>query len=176
MTNSPKKVLLLHGWGGKNEEHWLTWLEDELLKKDIEVFYPKIPNNYNPKCQKWVNHIADYVKEFDPTIVIAHSLGALAWWHFYVQSHHQVTRLYSIAPPTFESFPSKMKSFFPLPEVDFTHQEHTIIYAKDDPNIKIDDLLKIAKDSHTTLYEKASGGHLDHYTKTFRLDELLDWI
>ena len=176
MTNPPKKVLLLHGWGGKNEDHWLTWLEAELIKKEIPVFFPKIPNNYNPKCQKWVNHIAEYVKEFQPTIVIGHSLGALAWWHFYQQTSYKVSQVISIAPPTFESFPNKMKSFFPLPTVVFDENIHTIVYAKDDPNIKQEDLENIAKKSHSKLIQRPTGGHLDHYTKTRRLEALLDWI
>jgi predicted alpha/beta hydrolase family esterase len=28
-----KKALLLHGWGGKSDNHWFPWLKKELNKK-----------------------------------------------------------------------------------------------------------------------------------------------
>ena len=39
-----KRVFIIHGWGGKPDEHWLPWLEEELAKKaGINAnFYAKV--------------------------------------------------------------------------------------------------------------------------------------
>jgi predicted alpha/beta hydrolase family esterase len=163
-----KKVLLLHGWGGKKEKHWLTWLEVKLQEKNYEVYFPKIPNNYNPNLTRWLTHIDTFVKTFDPEIVIAHSLGALAWWHYQTQNNYPLAKFISVAPPTFPSFPAKMQSFFPLPDLCNLESEHTIIYAVDDKNIEIEVLQKIEANS----IERKSGEHLDHFSGVIELQEI----
>lgn len=171
-----RKVLLLHGWGGKKAKHWLTWIETELKQRSFEVCFPKIPNNYNPDLNRWLKHIKRYVGECQPDIVIAHSLGALAWWHYMQRSGYRPQRLFSVAPPTFSSFPQKMDSFFPWRKLDFQGVEHTIIYALDDPNICVGELKKRALPFTISLVEKERGEHLDHFSHTLTLPELSDRI
>jgi predicted alpha/beta hydrolase family esterase len=168
-----KSVLLLHGWGGKKETHWLSWLETLLIQNAYEVLFPKIPNNYNPNLDKWMVQIEKYVTEFQPDTVVAHSLGALAWWHYQERSNYHLETLISVAPPTFASFPSKMESFFPLPQIHFNETQHTIIYAKDDKNIIANDINKLIADTNITVIKRANGEHLDHYSNTYELNELL---
>jgi predicted alpha/beta hydrolase family esterase len=171
-----KTVLLLHGWGGKKEHHWLTWLELTLKDQNYPVHFPKIPNNYNPNLKKWLLHIDNYVKDIQPKIVITHSLGCLAWWHYCAQTGYEANKNISVAPPTFASFQSKMKSFFPLPDPLPILHEHTIIYAKDDPNIK-EDILRIwAEKMQAKVVRRKSGEHLDHFSKTQTLPEVLKFL
>ena len=167
------RVLLLHGWGGKKENHWLTWIESELHTRNIVTFFPKIPNNYNPNLTKWLTHIDHYINDFKPTIVIAHSLGAVAWWHYQTNNAYPLEKLISVAPPTFASFPAKMSTFFPLPKPLFREKSHTTIYALDDRNIDASTLQDIAMLNKITLYTKDRGEHLDHFSKTSTLEELL---
>ena len=171
-----KKVLLIHGWGGKKDHHWLTWIEKQLLMRGDEVCFPQIPNKYNPNQKKWTLFIKEEVKNFQPDIVIAHSLGALTWWHFYHQNDYQLEQLICVSPPTFSSFPSKMSTFFPLPTIKFNQGVQTIIYALDDPNIDEKLLRKLAKNMNSDLIEKESGEHLDHFSKTVKLSEVLEIV
>lgn len=176
MRSKEKNVLLIHGWGGKKKKHWLTWLEKELLNRHYTVSFPKIPNSYNPKCQKWVDFLHLHLTNFKPDIVIAHSLGALAWWHFYATKHFEVAQVIVVSPPTFASFPSKMSSFFPLPDITFDTNIQTIICAQDDPNISIKNLKELAIQMNSRCIEKKEGEHLDHFSKVYELKEALEII
>jgi len=170
------KVLLLHGWGGKKEKHWLSYVEKELLARHYDVSFPKIPNQYNPNKDKWLRYIENYLLDFQVDIVIAHSLGVLTWWHLYHKNHYQVKQLIAVAPPTFASFPSKMSTFFPLPNITFDEGIQTIIYAQDDPNIEPQTIKKLALKMKSRLVVKSEGEHLDHYAKVENLPELLEII
>lgn len=176
MNRSNKKVLLLHGWGGKKEKHWLSFIEKELLKSHYDVSFPKIPNQYNPNREKWVNYVENHLLDFKADIVIAHSLGVLTWWHFYHRSHYKLQQLIAVAPPTFPSFPSKMSTFFPLPDMSFDEGVQTIIYAQNDPNIEQDKIKALALKMKSNLFIKKEGEHLDHYAKVETLPEVLKII
>lgn len=176
MDQRDKKILLLHGWGGKKEKHWLNDVQKELLQHHYDVRFPKIPNAYNPHKDKWVNYIEDYLLDFQPNIVVAHSLGVLTWWHLYHKNHYKLKRLIAVAPPTFASFPSKMSTFFPLPDITFNQDIQTIIYAQDDPNIDQKNIQILAKQMNSGLVIKSEGEHLDHYAKVEKLPEVLEII
>ena len=176
MNHKDKRVLLIHGWGGKKELHWLSWLEKKLLERNYKVTFPKIPNNYNPNCEKWVNFMNAQLPTIRPDIVVAHSLGVLTWWHLYHKHDYKVQQIIAVSPPTFASFPSKMSSFFPLPQISFPEDIQTIIYAKDDPNIERKSIQDLAHSMSSQLIEKSSGEHLDHFAKIYELQELLEII
>ena len=177
MNLKNKSVLLIHGWGGKKEHHWLTWLESELLKRNYEVHFPKIPNAYNPKCDKWVAFINSHLATIKPDIVIAHSLGVLTWWHLYEKHHYEVEEIIAVSPPTFASFPTKMSSFFPLPNINLAAKTlQTIICAKNDPNIDQTDIKELSKKMNSHLLIKEEGEHLDHFSKVYTLYEVLEII
>ncbi len=38
-----KRAFIIHGWGGKPDEHWLPWLAGELEKNGFDVIVPAIP-------------------------------------------------------------------------------------------------------------------------------------
>lgn len=72
----PKQVLLIHGWGGKRPEHWLTWLQKELEKRGYEVFFPHLPRDDIPQKNEWLKEIfALPIRWNDEPILVGHSLG-----------------------------------------------------------------------------------------------------
>ncbi len=71
-----KRIFIIHGWDGNPNEAWLGWLQDELKKKNIEVFAPQMPNTHKPKIKEWVSFLFDLVGEPDEqTFFIGHSIG-----------------------------------------------------------------------------------------------------
>ena len=72
----PKRVFIIHGWGGYPEEGWLPWLKQELEGKGFQVEVPSMPNTDNPKIDVWVPFLKDKVGTPDQeTFLVGHSIG-----------------------------------------------------------------------------------------------------
>ncbi len=73
------KVILIHGWGGNPDIHWLPWVKNELELKGFSVSVPQMPNADFPNQQEWVEEITRAVgTPSKDTYFITHSLGAIA--------------------------------------------------------------------------------------------------
>ena len=71
-----KRVFIIHGWGGKPDEHWLPWLRQQLTKQGFEVHTPAMPNTNEPVINEWVGYLAQEVGELDEqTYFVGHSVG-----------------------------------------------------------------------------------------------------
>ncbi len=72
----PKRVFIIHGWGGSPEEAIHNWLKKSLEKKGFSVFVPEMPDTENPVIEKWVTHLGKIAKNPDKdTYFIGHSIG-----------------------------------------------------------------------------------------------------
>src|SRR3989344_2112268 len=72
----PKRVFIIHGWGGSPQEGWFPWLKKELKKKKFSAYVPAMPNSDNPKIRRWVGFLARLVKKADKdTYFVGHSIG-----------------------------------------------------------------------------------------------------
>lgn len=60
-----KKVIIVHGWGGKPNYGWFNWIEQNLKDRNIEVIKLKMPDADNPKIEPWVNYLNKTVKNPD---------------------------------------------------------------------------------------------------------------
>ena len=167
-------ILFIHGWGGKRTHYWMPWLQKELEALGHTTISPQIPNSYNPKKDKWVRHIKEYVDDFMPDVVVTHSIGALAWWHFQEQYNYALKAQLFVAPPTHASF-TKIESFFPLP-TQFNLQEALVIAAEDDTNIDTETLLALCAEQKIPLEMLRSGGHFDPFSKQLTLPLALAYI
>ncbi len=49
------RVVLVHGWRGAKQGHWMHWLEKELKTRDVDVVFPTLPNPDLPKQGEWVS-------------------------------------------------------------------------------------------------------------------------
>jgi predicted alpha/beta hydrolase family esterase len=81
-----KKAIILHGKPGKegyydptrysqSNEHWLPWLQHELILKDILAQTPELPKPYEPAYEDW-KEIFEQLKPDGDTICVGHSCGA----------------------------------------------------------------------------------------------------
>lgn len=74
----PKRVFIIHGWGGNPESNWFPWLENELEKKGFKVEVPTMPNTDFPELKEWLPYLQKLVGKVDEeTIFVGHSLGAI---------------------------------------------------------------------------------------------------
>ncbi len=71
-----QRVILIHGWGGTHEQHWMHWLKQELEKEKIKVLFPLMPNPDYPKLEEWLQTLKKLIEDSDEKIIlIGHSLG-----------------------------------------------------------------------------------------------------
>lgn len=74
----PKRVFIIHGWGGNPDEGWLPWLKRELEASGFSVFAPAMPDSDRPNAETWVAHLASNVGIPDEsTFFVGHSIGCL---------------------------------------------------------------------------------------------------
>ncbi|MFO0702688.1 MAG: alpha/beta hydrolase [Candidatus Andersenbacteria bacterium] len=71
-----KRVIIVHGWSGKPDEHWLPWLKQQLEAKGFSVQVPQLPDADTPRIEPWVAKVAQTVGTPDQdTFLVGHSLG-----------------------------------------------------------------------------------------------------
>ncbi len=59
----------------QSNEHWLPWLQRQLLLQDILAYTPEMPKSYDPDWPVWVREFERY--DIGPeTILVGHSCGA----------------------------------------------------------------------------------------------------
>jgi len=75
----PKRVFIVHGWGGTPDDHWCPWLKKMLLERGFEVYVPQMPNTNEPRIATWVPYLAKVVGKADEnTYFVGHSIGCQA--------------------------------------------------------------------------------------------------
>jgi predicted alpha/beta hydrolase family esterase len=111
-------VVILHGWKGSGDEHWQTWLADELREQGRQVRYPELPEPDEPSLPDWLDALHERLDGLpdDGYDVIAHSLGAVLWLHHAEQGARgpHPARVALVAPPSPRTPVDELISFFPL--------------------------------------------------------------
>lgn len=71
-----QRVIIVHGYEGNPNVHWLPWLRAELEKLGVEVLVPAMPNTNEPKLSEWLPHLQTVVGSSDEqTYFVGYSLG-----------------------------------------------------------------------------------------------------
>ena len=158
-----KKVLLLHGWGGSDFPHWQSWLASEIAKEYGTVSFLKFSNFDFPDLELWKNELKQKLVDFEPDVVIAHSLANTLWFHLIQDSNIQkVAKLYLVAPPSFSSDIEEIKSFFPMLLPTQTNAYETILIGStNDPYMKVDELQRLRDSLGVELKTIENAGHLN---------------
>ena len=93
------KVLLIHGYGGHDQENWFPWFKREMEQCGYDVLIPNLPNTDRPELQEWVDALlALDISEDDGLYVVGHSLGGPTACHFLKQSGLKAKKLILTAP------------------------------------------------------------------------------
>jgi uncharacterized protein len=76
--NSPRRVVIVPGYGATPADHWFPWLRGALTADGIGASVVSLPTPDAPVAQQWEAAVADALAVPDAdTWVVAHSLGSI---------------------------------------------------------------------------------------------------
>ncbi|MEX0933623.1 MAG: leucine--tRNA ligase [Candidatus Paceibacterota bacterium] len=75
--NKKCTYVLVHGYAGGADAHFLPWLQKQLEEKGHTVLVPTLPNTKNPNIEEQISFLKKEVTFDEDTIVVAHSLGSV---------------------------------------------------------------------------------------------------
>lgn len=157
------KILLLHGWGGSDFPHWQSWLAGELVKKYGCVNFLHFSDYDKPKLAVWREELKRALKDFQPDIVICHSLANILWFHLCNEEELlKVKKLYLVAPPSLKCKVEELSEFFPLHVPKNLYAEETLlITSTNDPYLSEEEAKILQKDLDVEMKVLQNAGHIN---------------
>ena len=160
-----KQFLIIHGWGGSPEGHWQHWLVDELRKRGEKVSFPILPHAHKPKRDEWLHTLGEIVSGFDEQddlIVIAHSLGPVAWMHF-ERAHPELSakRVYFVAPAPYDPGYNEIRDFYPVRFTPHDETKYIVIASDNDEYTPIQKVKKFFNGMDVELRILTGQGHIN---------------
>lgn len=158
-----QKVLLLHGWGGSDYPHWQAWLAGEIAKEYGVVSFLKFSDFDAPKLAVWREELLQELKDFQPDIVITHSLANTLWFHLCNENIlPEIQKLYLVAPPSNSCSTEELQEFFPLalPKKLFA-KEAILITSTDDPYMSVDEAKAMQESLDIPMKVLENAGHIN---------------
>jgi esterase len=78
-----KRAFIIHGYGAAPEEHWFSWLGQQLQAAGVATAIPALPAPEQPDFDYWQAALAANIGRPDAqTVFVAHSLGTISLLHF----------------------------------------------------------------------------------------------
>lgn len=184
-----KQVFIVHGCPSdiekaKNPEtrtydkHWLSWLKNELVSKNIKTEIPLMPNPWAPDYDAYKKEFEKYTVG-ENTILIGHSCGCAFLVRWLGETKKKIAKLILVAPWKIpDSEPKKEFYEYPIDETIKSRIGEIVMFTSDDEEVEGKESLKI--------FHEALGGEVielkgrGHYTKndmgTEEFPELLEVI
>lgn len=159
-----KKVVIIHGNGGCTHKiHWYPWLKAELEKQDIKVLAPTMPDNVEAKASVWLPYMRDVLLCDKNTIIVGHSLGAVAAMR-YAENYKLFGSVLVGACYTDLGYASeKLAGYYDAPwqwdTIQKNQQFISLIASSDDPFIPIVEPRHIKKSLNCEYFEYKNQGH-----------------
>ncbi len=157
-------MLIVHGWGGSDAPHWQAWLAGELAKDYGCVNFLRFKNVDFPHLSSWSNELLDALDDFQPEIVICHSVACTLWMHLCNEKRLKVIKhLILVAPPSMHCNIKELESFFPLiaPKTLFA-QDALLIASDNDPYMDIKELKKLSNELNIKTKILKGAGHINN--------------
>ncbi len=139
-----KKAIILHGKPSKegyydpsrqsqSNEHWLPWIQHELIIRDILAQTPEMPTPYEPNYEDWRQTFETFGPDAD-TALVGHSAGGgfIVRW-LSENKDKQVDKVVLVAPSLGLGWDSKNMYDFEIdPAISTRAKGITILIADDD--------------------------------------------
>lgn len=103
-----KTAVIIHGYNDKLEyldesrpaasnDHWIPWIQRQLLLKGIEAQAPEMPGFYEPNYEKWKEMLERFTPD-ENTILIGHSCGGGFLVRWLSENNVRVGKVVLVAP------------------------------------------------------------------------------
>ncbi len=173
-----EKVLLLHGWGGSDDPHWQAWLSGEIAKDYGTVAFPLLDNPHFPTKNRWMKQVKTLLKEFQPDIVICHSLANTLWFHLCNEGEiDKIERLLMVATPRLDLELDTIKTFFPVtPPSDLFAKEAMMVVSDNDPYMTMDEAIALQKVLDIEMKVLEDAGHINADSGFGKWPWVLEWL
>lgn len=185
-----KTAVIIHGYNDKGEyldesrrapsnDHWIPWIQRQLLLKGIEAQAPEMPGFYEPRYEKWKETLERFTPD-ENTILIGHSCGGGFLVRWLSENNVRVGKVVLVAP-WIDPEKSIMPDFFNF-EIDQKLVDKTmgltIMYSADDfPDILTTvNILKSKLDKARFTQFEDKGHFVLDSMKTEKFPELLEEV
>lgn len=173
-----QKVLLLHGWGGSDNPHWQAWLGSEIVKDYGTVSFPLLDNPHFPSKNRWLKQFKQLLKEFQPDVVICHSLANTTWFHLCHEGEiDEVKRLLLVAPPRLDLELETIATFFPVqvPSKLFA-KEAMMVTSDSDPYMTQAEASALQNSLNIEMKVLKNAGHINEASGFGEWPWVLEWL
>lgn len=187
-----QNAIIVHGKPGKEEyydpqhpsasnSHWIPWLQNQLLIRDVFAVTPEMPLCFEPNYDVWRKEVERYEINND-TICVGHSRGAAFWLRFLSENKDKrAGGVILVAPSTvqLDSHDSDDNNFLKF-EIDTSLinrvEKLTIFYSDNDMQRITDSVKEIRlKLPNANYREFKDYGHFTFGSmKTIEFPELLE--
>lgn len=177
-----KRVILIHGWGGKPGDHWKTWFRLELEKRGIEVVEPQMPNPNEPKPEEWISYLKELVgTPNENACLVGHSLGCPTIIKYLSTLNKNEIISGAVLVAGLHNFGKLFPEIaeFNLSELEIknakNHVRHIVsIFSDNDPDAPIDHGYEFQRLLNSELVVENSKGHFCGEDGVFELPSVLN--
>jgi len=184
-----KTAIIIHGYNDKSEyldasrpaasnDHWMGWIQRQLLLKGIEAQTPEMPGFYEPHYEAWKKMLERFDLN-EETMLVGHSCGGGFLVRYLSENKVRVGKVVLVAPWLDPEHYLTDKNFFKF-EIDENLSSKTaglvVMYSTDDHAdiLKSIEILK-SKLKNAKFQEFQSKGHFVLSSmKTEKFPELLE--
>jgi predicted alpha/beta hydrolase family esterase len=160
-----KAILIPGNGGGSPQDHWLPYLEQELLKLGIEVINRQFPDPELARREFWIPFIKELGAD-EETIIIGHSSGALAAMRYAEGNKILGSILVGACYTDLGDANEKKSGYYDNPwgwsEIKQNQQWIMQFASTDDPFIPIQEARHIHEHLDTEYHEYNDQGHFGH--------------
>jgi predicted alpha/beta hydrolase family esterase len=158
-----KRVLILAGWGGSDFPHWQAWLASELAKDYGKVSFLRFSDFEFPNKNVWKNELIKEIGEFNPDIVVCHSIANILWFHICNDEKiKEIEKLYMVVPPSLSCDIKELKSFYPcsIPQ-NLYAKDALLITSTNDPYMSQDEAKELQNKLSVEMMVLQDAGHIN---------------
>ena len=103
-----KRAIIIHGYNDKSEyedsnrpaasnDHWIPWIQRQLLLRGIETQTPEMPGFFEPNYGKW-KEMFDRFTPDENTMLVGHSCGGGFLVRWLSENNQRVGKVVLVAP------------------------------------------------------------------------------
>ena len=103
-----KQAIIIHGYNDRSEcedvtrpaasnDHWIPWIQRQLLLNGIEAQTPEMPGFYKPHYDEWKKMLERFTPD-EQTILVGHSCGGGFLVRWLSETNQKVGKVVLVAP------------------------------------------------------------------------------